>query len=505
MKTRCFLAVVAALSVGSSFIAACDCGSTSDSKANGGSPDAAANPNVPVTPGADASDGSVVCDKHLLAGFSQALTSSVDPLFGQYATMVLDENDDPLVAYAAVKASVDGNVAPGTCSPQGGNVTGCQGVYFTRWDPCVGAFTPPVVIESNLNTYNATGVPQVALAYDPTTKEIGVGYQKTLPTDPNWSDAFQAIYLGTRKAGQTAFTVQQVSDNVRSGPTDVSTATVPALAMGNGKIYMAFTTGTGAPSPCPANHMCLRFLSSTSASNPDAGNPDGGAVPHSFSYALVPNSAGFGGFAIPRELSIAVAIDGMGRPAVAYLEAPELGYNTVLNYWRSDMTDSVKVTDTNNVQNDDVTVNLAFVGTKPRVAGLLTNDGATHGITYASSPNEGTTWNAAVPILTSGGAGFYTSLAASSTAEAITSHHNNSPSADSVAAGCTTNPIVARSTNGGTSFSGCSLPRDVDMNGTLSSAYGTSRLAGKLVVVGNAKDTVADGGPGHGIVYFQDP
>ncbi len=211
------------------------------------------------------------------------------------------------------------------------------------------------------------------------------------------------------------------------------------------------------------------------------------------------------GFAIPRLLYISLAIDAMGRPGVAYLEEPEVGYNTVLNYWRAGTADSVKVTDTNNVQNDFATVNLAFVGNKPRVAAIL-SAAPSYAITYVSSPDDGTTWNAPVPLLTSGGASFYTSLAAGSAGEAISSHHNGSPSDVSVDAGCVTDPIVARSTNGGASFSGCSLSNtEVDMNGALSSAYGASRLSGKLVLVGHSSNTLADGGPGHGIVYYQDP
>jgi hypothetical protein len=509
MQTRSFLAMLAALSCGSSIVAACDGGSTSDAPADGGAKDAAVATDAPVSPGDDGGvgpDAVAACNKHLPSGFSEAVGSGVDLNFGQYVSMALDENDDPLLAYFAVKASVDGNVAPGNCAPATGSTAGCQAVYFTRWDPCAGAFTTPVVVDPVTNVYNPSGTLQVALAYDSTTKEIGIAYQKSLPTDPAWADEYGAIFLATRKPGASTFSVQQASDNVRTGTTSVSNSRVPALAMANGKLYLAFTTGTGDPAPCPSNHTCIRFLESTTSSNPDAGNPEGGPAAHSFVYSLVPNSQGFMGFAIPRELAISLAIDAMGRPAVAYLEDPEVGSNTVLSYWRAGMADSVKVTDTNDMQNDTATVNLAFLGNKPRVAALLSPLPLSYGITYVSSPDDGTTWNAAVPLLTTGGAGFYTSLAVGSAGEAISSHHNGSPSDVSVAAGCTTNPIVARSTNGGASFSGCSLSStDVDMNGALSSAYGATRLAGKLVLVGHSRNSVADGGPGQGIIYFQDP
>lgn len=509
MQKRSLVAVLATLSFGSSLLAACESSSASNGPADAGGQDAAPAPDAPVSPGDDggtAPDAVAACNKHLPAGFSEAIGSGVDLNFGQHVSMALDENDDPLLAYLAVKASVDGNVAPGTCAPATGSTAGCQAVYFTRWDPCAGAFTTPVVVDPVTNAYDPTKAQHLTLAYDPSTKEIGIAYQKSLPTDPAWLDAYDAIFLATKKPGASAFSVQQASDNVRSGVTSVSTATTPALAMANGKIYLAFTTGTGAPTPCPANHTCIRFLESSTTAVPDAGSPEGGALAHSFQYSLVPNSQGFMGFAIPRELSLSLAIDAMGRPGLAYLEAPETGYNTVLNYWRSGMADSVKVTDTNNGQNDFATVSLAFAGIKPRVAGILTTDAASYGITYASSPDDGTTWSAPVPLLTTAGANFYSSLAVGSTGEAISSHHNTTPSDVSVAAGCTTNPIVARSTNGGASFSGCSLSStEVDMNGALSSAYGATRLGGKLVLVGHSTTTVAGGGPGHGIIYYQDP
>ncbi len=504
METRSFLAVLATLSLSSSLVAACssDNGSVVV-PSDGGASDA---PAATDAPGDAGNDAPVACNKHLPSGFSDAAVSNVDKNFGQNVSMALDENDDPLLAYFAVKASVDGNVAPAACAPATSGTAGCQAVYFTRWDPCVGAFTAPVVVDAVTNSYDPGKPQRLTLAYDRSTKEIGIAYEKTLPADLGWSDGFEAIFLATRKAGAAAFSVQQVSDNVRSGPTDVSTSAIPALAMANGKLYLAFTTGTGAPTPCPSNHMCLRFLESTTSSDPEAGTPEAGPGAHAFTYSLVPNSQGFMGFAIPREQSISVAVDATGRPAVAYLEAPELAYNTVLDYWRPGMADSVKVTDTNNIQNDDATVSLAFAGNKPRVAGILSADPASYGIVYVSSPDDGTTWSAPVPLLTTGGANFYSSLAVGAGAEAISSHHNTSPSDVSVAAGCTTDPIVARSTNGGASFSGCSLSgTEVDMNGALSSAYGVTRIAGKLVLVGHSRSTVANGGPGQGIIYYQDP
>jgi len=220
----------------------------------------------------------------------------------------------------------------------------------------------------------------------------------------------------------------------------------------------------------------------------------------------VPNSQGYQNYAVPRELSISVAIDSMGRPAVAYLEAPETGYNTVLNYWRSDMADSVKVTDTNNAQNDFATVSLAFVGTKPRVAALLSTDLSTYGMTYVSSPDDGTTWNTAVPLIQTENAYPFSTLAASATSDVVATHYNGSASAAAEDAGCSTDPVVVRTSNSGANFTGCTVPGgERNMNGALSSAFGASRINGKYVLVGHSKSSLADAGSGSGIIYYQDP
>ena len=174
---------------------------------------------------------------HLPEGFSQVLASAVDQGFGGGVSMALDENDDPLFAYLAVADSVQHGTPPGVCDPGTGSTIGCDAVYFTRWDQCAGAFTTPVVVDPVLN-YNGgnPGDQFISLAYDRGTKEVGIAYLKLLPTDPNWADTYDAIYLATQKAGQSSFAIQQVSDNLRWGVTDVSSSDTPMLAMGGGKL-----------------------------------------------------------------------------------------------------------------------------------------------------------------------------------------------------------------------------------------------------------------------------
>ena len=457
------------------------------------------------------SDGGAACSAHLPAGFTQVAASAADPYFGFGVSMALDENDDPMFAYLAVEGSVEG-AAVGTCSPPT-DTTGCDALYFTRWDPCAGAFTTPVAIDHDLGyVAGNAGSQVVSLAYDPSTREVGIAYEKVFGTDPNWADSYGAVWLATQKAGQSGFATQQVSDNLRWGNTDVSTNDSPALAMGGAQVYLAFTASFEAPG-CPGS-ACVRFASSTTTPPADGGETDdsGEPPPHYFDLSYVPFAAGDHGYLHPRSNAVAIAVDSAGRPAIAAYEEPLSGYNTVLTYWRSDMTDAIAVTDTNDVQNDLVSLDLVFEGTSPRVAGLL-NAGGDTSATYVSAVDDGTTtWNAAQPYALSGGLASYTSLATDGNGnEAFTSHFNGTPSSAAQTAGCTGQQFfVSASSNSGTTWSGCEVPgdTDVDPNATLTSAFGRSRIAGKYVMAGATEGNGAvtlDGGSGYSIVYYQSP
>jgi hypothetical protein len=142
--------------------------------------------------------------------------------------------------------------------------------------------------------------------------------------------------------------------------------------------------------------------------------------------------------------------------------------------------------------------------------------GAQYNLTYVSSSDLGTTWNAPEPLALSGGAGFYSWLATDQHGnEAITSWYNGSTTSFAQAAGCGTNPFVARSADGGAGWGGCNLALpDFNMNSGQTAVYGASRIAGKLTMggastVGNGIVLPGgDGGPSSEIaafVYYQDP
>jgi len=538
MKLRILLALAAATSVGAAALAACNSSSTTpgtsaddaggaDSTSpvtndDAGGSDSASpvtNDGAPADSGPEA--GPLACADggppvHLPPGYTQVVTSTVDEYFGLGAQVVLDENDDPLVSYFAVPASVQGNTVPGACSPPTSTV-GCDGVYFTRWDPCAGAFTTPVIIDSTVNFYGSNpGTQLMSLAYDPSTKEIGIAYTKDYGVNAAWSDAFTATMLATQKAGQSAFVVQQVSVNNQWGATDVSNAYTPSLAMGGGNLYLTFSEGF-LPFNCPSG-TCQRFVSSTTIP-PDAGVLDGGDAgegdagpppPHYFDTANVPGEGNDGGLAFPWGVVSSIAIDSSGRPAVAFYQ-PAAGDNVPeLVYWRSGMTTLVSVA-TATVQNDYLTGTLRFEGTAPRFAGTIAlSSSATGSITYFSS-SDGTTWDTPVNLPLSAGAALYSTLATDGHGnEAIASHYNGSAPLAGQDAGCGgSRPFVTRSSNSGAMWSGCDVNATVAaINNSVGSAYGASRIAGKYVLVGSIEGNGAeqlDGGSGYSIVYYQDP
>jgi hypothetical protein len=444
---------------------------------------------------------------------------------GGGASMALDENDDPMFAYLAVPATLDGG-SRGSCNPGGGDVSGCDALYFTRWDPCAGAFTPPVIIDPSVNYYGGsagvldyageiTACQQVTnIAYDRTTHEIGIVYIKTQSFD-GWSGDVDTIFLASHPADAGSFFTYQISDNTPSGVQGgASAADAPNIAMNAGNVYVTYASGE-AYGPCPGSGGalgCQDFLTSTAGMwiSPDAGPgfgvPDSGPVPHYFSYQLIPwLDGGFDGWATPRIDSNSIAVDSSGRPAVAFFQGYD-GTATLL-YWRSDMTDAVKVTDSQGQGDDNVAVSMAFEGTKPRMAALLGTPTNTDGDLISVASNDGVTWNAPVLLTLSGNAGDVVGLAVDSAGDEVVVSpwiaSANDP--QQVDAGCdSTFPFVGRSSDDGADWSGCGFSGPQLSYGqapAVNAAYGQSRLAGKFVMSMHSQNL--DGS--WGITYWQDP
>ena len=241
------------------------------------------------------------CAKHLAPGFTIVTAlPSTDTHTGYYGlqpSMVLDENDDPMFTYFV------------------GEDGGVYTLYFTRWDPCAGAFTTPLLIDT-LQYGITTGSAErnAAIAYDLTTKEIGIVYNPASAGNGP-GDGNTYVVLATEKAGATTFTTQMAS----TGLSSVVGTSQPVIAMAQGQIYIAYVQGNF---NCGSGGSCqgLQLLSSTTTAQPDAGPAaDGGAPPHYFTEQAI----NIGGVPIQaRADALSIGIDASGRVGLAFFEEP---------------------------------------------------------------------------------------------------------------------------------------------------------------------------------------
>jgi hypothetical protein len=382
---------------------------------------------------------------------------------------------------------------------------------FTRWDACAGAFTAPMMVDGN------HGGGDVAIAYDPSTHEVGIAYEKDA-TDDNWADSYGTIWLASMRAPATSFSTQILNAthtccHGNGTPADWPTY-VPSIAMQGGHIYIAYETSIGGGGD---DQGLVWFLSSsatyqtppTSANGTgeyDAGLP---ATPpaHDFAYTPVPftgtppDTNALAGFAYPPVTSgtVSLAVDSAGAPALAVYEASGSGYPSYRTlFWRPGMSTAV-VADAFTV-NAGIDLALAFHGTSPVIAGHQLASGTSDAMNVVSS-TDGMTWSAPVQ-LANGGTAFTTALAFDGSGHgAIASDSNGSNPT------CAANPYVAFSPDDGATWAAACPATAAQGYGThsVNAAYGQGRLAGKLVV-GFINDTQSTTPPNEsGIVVWQSP
>jgi len=419
---------------------------------------------------------------------------------------VLDENDDPMFAFA----SADSNTA--------------WSIQFTRWDSCAGKFTAPITVD----TEHQDGPADVSIAYDPTTKEVGIAYEKP-DTDNDWADGYSEVWLGTMKAPATTFTVERLT----VGSTDDNSAGSPSIAMTGGHIYIAFWDG-----PYSFSYPGLvLFLSSTttpslpSTNSPaqviDAGagdgaiavtddaGPDAGPVPtHFFTYQAMPFSGGYDGYATPLRTSatVSIAIDSSGAPAVAAYGLDNADYGKQVLFWRPGVQ---AVAAYSFAVDNGVDLSLAFDGTKPRIAGHMTTPTLDAGavlpdtLTFLSS-TDGVTWNLPVNLPSNDGqvsTSFASALALDGMGHASVVSDINGSSDNT----CGDNPYIATSADeadGGALWTACGADKTLVHkyeSYSVSASYGGSRLKGILTAsfVSNASRVTDGGADLDGIIYWQ--
>jgi hypothetical protein len=461
-----------------------------------------------AAPPSDATNAdAATCSHHLAPGFAQVVASPTIPnvLTGNSTTrtlsMALDENDDPMFAYTDRPMPTDDGYT----------------LEFVRWDPCAGAFTAPVQVDTN-----HAGPPlDVAIGYDVSTHEVAIAYTRA-DTDNGWADFYQEVWLASMPASAHTFSRQLLSQTHTccspNGQGAAWSAQSPSIAMRGGRIYLAYVQQAGAAQDYPL----VWYLTSASTYMPpmgppgvaDAGEaqPDSGAgVPvHNFSYQAVPfngpppnANAVLSGYAFPRFASgaLSLALDSSGAPALAFFEASDNDYrNFRVLYWRPGMTNAVVAYEFG--VDGDVDLTLAFSGTTPRIAGHMVGSMASDSLTVLTS-HDGTTWNPPV-FLANGGTQFDSALAADGMGhEAIAADVNSSNPT------CAANPFISLSMDEGMTWTP-SCPNTTNDAGygaySMNAIYGASRNRGKLMlgfVNSNATGTAPAQMPG--IIYYQQP
>ncbi len=481
---------------------------------------------------------------HLPSGFTD-----LGPIAGGggYVQMALDENDDPMFVYET-SLELDGGMAQFGVS-----------YYFTRWDPCAGALTTPLFIDSAASSGLSSGTLNYVLAYDPSTKEVGVAYEKpydcSFDTEANQcsNGYFVSVWYASLKAGTSAFVTQFVSLNqcypgfggqgpldlsdpswtcVGSSPGatgDITDSTSPALAMGGGNVYLMYVTPPYSIEPDLVSGNAVAVLLSSTASLPpygdaadggfvvfdggEVGNLGAGALPHYFSARILDtgNDTAFNNV----DYSTGLALDSSGALGAAFFTTNQQSGDEWLSYWHAGTTTVAADGVVSNPQ-----LSLAFEGTAPRVAGLFTVDsldaGFGYAISYVSSSNAGTAWNAVEPVNASG------STPAGDTYEQLVvgpsgdEYLTASASEGYYTGGCNAGLNVLSSTNSGASFGGCGVASPLPANdlgslGVMTAAIGTTRLAGVYTVAGTAETACnADAGSDclfgpYDFLYYQTP
>lgn len=474
MRTSLYLPLSILLGSLTCMVAAAACDSSSDSPtttppgADGSSPDGA----MPSDDGATGDASS--CNKTPPSGFTTVAAMPASDMgdYGNQATMTVDENGDPMVAFVDY-------------GPSGSSADTDSVLYFTRWDRCTGTWTAPLNIDVVGAFSKDAPSRQVAITRDAMTNAIGIAFVHIGPPPAGFVNNTPQLWVASSTDGGKTFTKSQVSEHSQTQEGDIHSAGNPGIAMYAGTTFLAYGQN---------NMDCDADAGFTGCNGVYAEG-----TPTAWKRSAIPNLEG--GFGVNLGTPVAVALDSAHKPGVAYLVTPATMYNTQVAFWRPGTLTAVKVADTNNGQNDDPTIAMTFDGLAPRIATLLAVAPAeSAGIVFIKSA-DGVTWDAPLLLPTDKGdpETEFVSITASSGKLAVSANGGNSGSA-----GTCGGPKVARSTNG-TDWTTCGADTDKTHNAT-SGLYLTSAFdaAGKLLIAFKVTDNQTDTLP-LGVALWHEP
>jgi hypothetical protein len=270
-------------------------------------------------------------------------------------SMALDANDDPAVAYLITDPDNNDDAADTT-------------LWFVAWNRAAYAWKPPVTIAVvGVSDWNLRG--GLSLAFDATTTRFGLSH---MAGDSELRLAFSEDGVAWRDV-----TVLK-SDGVIGGV---------SLALDRGQVYLANQE------PGDEGRGALRFRSGLQTDPPEKWKAS--------RAPLLPRTYD----ATRRGLS--VAVDGAGKPAVAYWLNPSDDYTWTLAFWRPGDPSAVKISDTADHQMDGPDANLTFRDREPSVVFYARRDDkfydGDHQLWTSRSPDGGASWPAPTPMPEDGG------------------------------------------------------------------------------------------------------
>lgn len=281
----------------------------------------------------------------LPSGFSQVLEGGAND--GKMLSLVLDDSGLPLIAYM------------NETSPSQ------WGVFFTRFDGASAKWTTPVSVAANLGIISDNPTRQALwLARDPMDGRLGIAFTKyeQFCVGPN-SETTIHVTLSTDD-GKTWSASDRVSEAhyTRNDPVngvEVCNTQQPRIAMKNGTVHVAWAASAGEVESITNYFRGYYYASST--------------TPGTWARTLL----GHAGDDARQGTSgiVSLALDANGAPAVAWVMGaislhPTAPRQTAVLYGRPGSA-PVRVADSNNVQNDEPQIALAFDGTQPRIAAHL--------------------------------------------------------------------------------------------------------------------------------------
>jgi hypothetical protein len=275
--------------------------------------------------------------------------------FGRYASLVLDAENDPIIAYISADPNADGDISDSE-------------LLVVSWDRAGGAWRAPVRVATVGDTSAGGPVYQISLARDASTGALGLAYV---------AQALNELWLAGSTDGGLNWSTEQVQT-----PGESHTYLGPVVALANGVTHLAVADSNNNST----------YLSRTTTSS-------------SFNVTPLPLAPGTEDvrFAQP-----GLAVDSAGKPGMAYWLIPSEDGGLVLAYWRPGDPSPTRITDTGGTQNGIPFVALAYGGDRPAVAfaATLGYDPATNDTTgdiWAARPDPGGQWAPIVAVPRDGG------------------------------------------------------------------------------------------------------